>query len=114
MFVALGIQHAMLMRHIVICGLTGSTMFSTFSHEPYDLKKKCLNIKTCFDIFYICCLKHPLARVCPGEIGTNMIPSFVLPVFRIYELVLQIFAVLMNIIFFFTTKIEMHNLHIGR
>ena len=26
-FVALGIQHAMLMHHIVICGLTGSTIF---------------------------------------------------------------------------------------
>ena len=32
-FVALGMQHAMRLRHIFICGLPGSTKF--FRHVPY-------------------------------------------------------------------------------
>jgi hypothetical protein len=50
MFVALGIQHAICMRHIVICGLPGSTKF--FSHYLLNgtifEKKKLLNIKCVF------------------------------------------------------------------
>jgi len=39
--VALGIQHAMLMRHIVICGLSGSTIVrSTLSHKRHDFGEK--------------------------------------------------------------------------
>jgi hypothetical protein len=34
------IQHAMRMRHIVICGLPCSTIFSTLSHKPHDFRKK--------------------------------------------------------------------------
>ena len=45
---ALGIQHAMRMCHIVICGLPCSTIFFTLSHKQYDLKKKLLNIKCGF------------------------------------------------------------------
>jgi hypothetical protein len=39
-FVALGIQHAMSMRHVVICGLSALQYFSTFSRERHDCWKK--------------------------------------------------------------------------
>jgi len=47
--VALGIKHAMRMRH-AICVLSGSTIFSTLSHEEHDfrIKKLSLNIKCVF------------------------------------------------------------------
>jgi hypothetical protein len=48
-FVALVTQHAMRMRHIVICVLPDSTIFSTLSHERHDLKKKITEYKMrCF------------------------------------------------------------------
>ena len=45
-FVTLGIQYAMHMCHIVICGLSDSTL----SHKRQDIMKKLLNIK-CVLIF---------------------------------------------------------------
>jgi hypothetical protein len=45
-FVALGIQHEMGMRHIVICGRPALQHFSTLSHKRHDFgKKKLLNVK---------------------------------------------------------------------
>jgi len=50
MYVALFMQHAMRMRHIVICGLSGSKYFSTLSHKRLSLRggKKPLNGKFMF------------------------------------------------------------------
>jgi len=46
-FVAIGIQHAMRKRRIMICDLHRSTYFSTLSHKLHDFRKK----KLCASIF---------------------------------------------------------------
>jgi len=56
-FVVLGIQHAMLMHHIVICGLSHTTIFLTLSHKRHDFrkKKKVAEQKVCVLIFSATC-----------------------------------------------------------
>jgi hypothetical protein len=46
---ALGIQHALRMGHIVICGLPDNTVFYTLSHKRRDLKKKVIGHKIVFN-----------------------------------------------------------------
>jgi len=49
-FVALGIQHAMCMHHIIICGCPALQHFSTSSHKRHSFKEKLLNIKCTFRV----------------------------------------------------------------
>jgi hypothetical protein len=52
-------MHAMRKHHIVIHGLPHSTIFSTLSHQEYDLKTKIYGTQNvCFDFLYNFRLKH--------------------------------------------------------
>jgi hypothetical protein len=54
---ALVIQHALRMNYVVICGLSGCTLFFTLTHKRKDLKKW-LDKNVCFDFLYIFFLKY--------------------------------------------------------
>jgi len=51
-FVALGIQDAMRIRHIVICGLPRSTEFFRISHKWHDFRKQVTEHKIRILIFF--------------------------------------------------------------
>jgi len=60
---ALGIQHAMRMRHIVICSLSYSTILCYIFHKRYDFRKKkrVTEHKMCVFIFcttFVCNISH--------------------------------------------------------
>ena len=68
--VALVIHHAVRMRHIVICGLSDSRIFSTLSHKRLDLIRRITEHKMC--VLILCTTfvgnvshsKKNLARYC--------------------------------------------------
>ena len=50
-FVALVIQHAMRMRHVVICVCSAARYFSSLSHKLHDFREKIIEHGTCVLIF---------------------------------------------------------------
>jgi len=71
-FVALVIQHALHMRHIVIYGLSGSTIFFHIISQMAQILKTVIEHKTCFDFIYNFCLEHFSFYKEIGEISSKM------------------------------------------
>ena len=57
-FVASGIQHAARMRHVAICALPRSTVFSHIISQRHDFLETVIEHKMCFDFLYTFYLKH--------------------------------------------------------
>jgi hypothetical protein len=61
MFVGLVVQHAVRMRHIVICGLPGCTKFSHIISQTARFSKNVTELKMCVLIFsttFVCNIFH--------------------------------------------------------
>ena len=58
--VALVIQHAMRMRHIILSSVARLALpyFPTLSHKRHDFREKVTEYEMCFDFLYNFCLKH--------------------------------------------------------
>jgi len=58
-FVALGIQYAMRLRHIVICDLPRSAVFPRYLiKDKFKKKKRKITYRVYFEFLYNFCLKH--------------------------------------------------------
>jgi hypothetical protein len=57
-FLELGNQHAMRMCFIVVCGLTGTTLFSRLSHKRREFSREVLKIKHVSNFLHKNCLKY--------------------------------------------------------
>jgi hypothetical protein len=94
------------MRHIVICGLPHSTIFSTFSHKWRDFHKK-KNIgqtNVCFDFLYKFCMNYFSKKM------SDILLKMYIVLHAKYPLFLFDFIESLNLLTFFekTTNVKFH------